>query len=510
MPHDLDLDHEHEGLNAADEAVMAQMIWEQDTLELRTVGIDIGSSTSHLLFAKVTLSRQAQGLSSRFVVVDRQVLWRSPIRLTPFLADGAIDADELAHFIHHAYHDAGLRRSDVDSGAVILTGEAIKRRNARAISAIFAAESGKFVCATAGHQLESLLAAHGSGATALSRRRQQCGLHVDVGGGTTKLALIDRGEILSIAAFAVGGRLLATDAAGAWTRIDASARLAAADLGFDATPETLADADKRAALVRRLAGIVVDQVLGKPRDALGRALELTEPLVHSVAPSYITFSGGVAEYLFGREHADHGDIARPLAEQIALEIKSRVRVPIVEPMERIRATVIGASQFTVQVSGKTIYLPDASVLPVHNVPVVHLAHALAHRVDDDIAVDAVADAFARGAAVLDLDPAARLALAFAWQGEPTHARLLAMARAIMRFAAPTGRRDETLFLMIDGDVAASLGRILRDELGLVGAIVSIDGIALRELDFVDVGERLDPPGVVPVVIKSLLFPAATD
>lgn len=505
MSHDLEFDHEHEGLNEAEQAAIAQMIWEQDTLELRTVGIDIGSSTSHLLFAKLTLSRQSQGLSSRFTVVDRQVLWRSPIMLTPFLPDGAIDAGELAHFIHHAYHDAGLRRRDIDSGAVILTGEAIKRRNARAIGDIFAADSGKFVCATAGHKLESLLAAHGSGATALSRRRQQCGLHVDVGGGTTKLALIDCGEIVSVAAFAVGGRLLARDAAGAWTRIDASARLAAADLGCAAVPETFADAAARQALARRLAGIVVDQIVGKKLDALGQALELTEPLQRIVAPAFITFSGGVAEYLFGHETADHGDIARLLADEIVQQIKTRVRVPVIEPLERIRATVIGASQFTVQVSGKTIYLPDASVLPVHNVPVVHLGQEL----DDDIAVDAVAKAFARRAALLDLEPAARLALAFSWQGEPTHARLLAMARAIMRFAAPSGRRDETLFLMIDGDVAASLGRILHNELGLVGSLVSIDGIALRELDFVDVGEWLTPPGVVPVVIKSLLFPAAT-
>ena len=507
MSHDLDFDHQHEGLNAAEQAAVAQLIWEQDTLELRTVGIDIGSSTSHLLFAKVTLRRHAQGHSSRFTVVDRQVLWRSPIMLTPFLADGAIDAHALSHFIHDAYHAAGLRRSDVDSGAVILTGEAIKRRNARAIGDIFAADSGKFVCATAGHHLESLLAAHGSGATALSRRRQQCGLHVDVGGGTTKLALIDCGEVLSVAAFAVGGRLLAQDASGAWTRIDASARLAAADLGMAATPDAFARADNRAALVKRLAGIVVDQVLGKAPDALGRALELTEPLVRSVAPAYITFSGGVAEYLFGREDADHGDIARALAAQMALQIKARVRVPVVEPMERIRATVIGASQFTVQVSGKTIYLPDASVLPVHNVPVVHLGSELD---DGDIDLRAVAAAFARSAAVLDLDPSARLALAFAWHGEPTHARLLTMAQAILQFAAPTGRRNEALFLMIDGDVAASIGRILQHELGLTSAVVCIDGIALRALDFVDVGEWLDPPGVVPVVIKSLLFPAAAD
>ena len=503
MPHDLDFDHEHESLNAAQQAAIAQLIWEQETVELRTVGIDIGSSTSHLLFARVTLKRLSEGLSSRFIVVERQILWRSDIMLTPFLPDGSIDAHELAHFIHHAYEDAGLSRSDVDSGAVILTGEAIKRKNARAIDEIFAAESGKFVCATAGHKLECILAAHGSGATALSRRRRECGLHVDIGGGTTKMALIDQGEIVSVAAFAVGGRVLACDDQGAWTRIDAAALAVAQALGLEASPGLFADESVRLAVAQRLATVVVDQITGTPLDGLGQELALTEALSRPLSPAFITFSGGVAEYIFGRESADYGDIAQLLAAEVVNQIKARVAIPVVEPMERIRATVIGASQFTVQVSGKTIYLPDKSVLPVHNVPVVHLRQRLAERIE----VDAIVAALGRSADLLDLEPGARLALAFAWDGEPEHLRLLAMAKAIMQFAAPSGQRSQTLFLMIDGDVGASLGRILHEELQLDGQLVSIDGIQLRELDFVDVGEWLDPPGVVPVVIKSLLFPA---
>ena len=501
MPHDLDFDHEHEKMSEADRAAIARIIWEQETVELRTVGIDIGSSTSHLLFARVTLKRLSEGLSSRFVVVEREVLWRSPIMLTPFLADGSIDAHALSHFIHDAYHDAGLRRNDIDSGAVILTGEAIKRHNARAIDEIFAAESGKFVCATAGHKLESILAAHGSGASALARRRNECGLHVDVGGGTTKLALIDRGEIISVAAFAVGGRLLAQDNKGAWTRIDDSAQRVAADLGILASPASFASEAVRMAMAQRMATLVLDQMTGTSLDALGQALALTAPLSRSVAPDFITFSGGVAEYIFQRESASHGDIAQLLAAAIVKQIKTRITIPVIEPLERIRATVIGASQFTVQVSGKTIYVPDMTVLPVHNVPVVHLGLDLSGTLD----VDLIAATMASKAEVLNLTPDARLAIAFTWDGEPEHARLLAMARAIMQFAAPSGKREETLFLMIDGDVAASLGRILQHELHLAGKIVSIDGIVLRELDFVDVGELLDPPGVVPVVIKSLLF-----
>jgi ethanolamine utilization protein EutA len=499
--HDFELEHEHDELTEEDRVAIERAIWEQDTLSLTTVGIDIGSSTSHLLFARVTLRRQTLGLSSRFEVVDRQVIWRSPIRLTPFLPDGSIDAHSLEHFVHDAYHHAGLRRSDVDSGAVILTGEAIKRTNARAIDEIFAADSGKFVCATAGHKLECILAAHGSGATALSRRRGGYGLHVDIGGGTTKLALIHAGAVVSVAAFAVGGRLIAQDAGGKWTRVDDSARKVAQELGISVDPKTLADSAARQAIARRLASLAVDQIVGSPLDALGHALELTEPLSRAAAPEFLTFSGGVAEYIFNHETAEYGDIARLLATEIVSQLGSRLSIPVIEPAERIRATVIGASQFTVQVSGKTIYLSDPGALPVRNIPVVHLGLTLPDQID----VDRLVEAFRRNATLLDVHPDSRLALAFRWDGEPEYQRLAAMAQAIKIFAAPSGRRDQLLALMIDGDVARGLGRILVDELGLCGNLISIDGVQLRELDFVDIGEMLDPPGVLPVVIKSLLF-----
>src|SRR5712691_10031916 len=218
--HELDIFHEHLAMSDEERGAIAQYIWNQENIELSTIGIDIGSSTSHLLFAKVLLQRQSQGLSSRFVVVHRQVIWRSPIMLTPFLPDGTIDAATLGAFIADCYREAGFGRDDVDSGAVILTGEAIKRRNAQAIDELFAAEAGKFVCATAGHKLECALAAHGAGAVKLSKERGACVLHVDIGGGTTKLALIDNGALAGVAAFAVGGRLIARDDSGAWSRVD--------------------------------------------------------------------------------------------------------------------------------------------------------------------------------------------------------------------------------------------------------------------------------------------------
>ena len=499
--HDSDFLHEHSELSESDRAEMARYIWSQETVELKTVGIDIGSSTSHLLFAKVTLQRQAQGLSSRFVVIDRQVVWRSPIMLTPFLPDGTIDAHELSHFVHDAYHAAGFKHSEIDSGAVILTGEAIKQKNARAIDELFAEEAGKFVCATAGHKLESRLAAHGSGAVRLSKERGTCVLHVDVGGGTTKLALIDQGIILGVSAFAVGGRLLATDAQGAWTRVDESARLVIEELGLLANPRTLSNVATRRLVAGRLASIAADCILGEPCNRLGESLKLTEDLVRAVAPTALTFSGGVSEYIFGHEQEEYGDIAQLLASELTSELSKRTALPLVDPGQRIRATVIGASQFTVQVSGKTIYLPKPDILPVHNVPVVHIGMNLS----DDFDADAMAEAIRGTMKNMDLEPRSRMAIAFAWTGDPEHSRLMTAGRAIVAAVAPGGVRNDLLLLMIDGDIGKTFGQLLHHELNLPGDIISIDGVQLQELDFVDVGEPISPPGVVPVVIKSLLF-----
>src|SRR5207253_8613418 len=170
-----------------------------------------------LLFAKLHLQRLTQSLSSRFVVVHREVLHKTPILLTPYRPDGLIDVQALERFVHAAYAKAGLTPEQIDTGAVILTGAALERANARAVAELFAGAGGKFVCASAGHNMEGILAAHGSGAAALSRVRGDTLLHVDVGGGTTKLAVLHNGEVVHTAAIHVGSRLVAFDENGRLT-----------------------------------------------------------------------------------------------------------------------------------------------------------------------------------------------------------------------------------------------------------------------------------------------------
>src|SRR6516162_9599645 len=497
--HETDFSHEHSE-TLAERAAIARSIRAQDHLTFTTAGIDIGSSTSQLLFAKVALQRQAQAHSSRFVVIGRDIVWRSPILLTPFRPDGLIDAGVLGDFIDNCYRNVGFNKDQIAGGAVILTGEAIKRQNARAIDELFAAQAGKFVCASAGHKLEARLAAHGSGAVALSKARGVSPLHVDIGGGTTKLALIDRGTVVGLAAFAVGGRLIATDARGEWTRIDDAARLVADDLSLNLSPTALADETVRRRIVQRLAAAAADVIFDAPLDPLTRSLLLTEPPPRQPAPAALTLSGGVAEYIFGHESSEFGDIAKPLAQALTRELSGRSGLALVDPGQRIRATVIGASQFTVQVSGKTIYLPDPYVLPVRNVPVVHVTMDAGHLDRERIGAD-----IRCGLAEIDVDNVPGVTIAFTWRGDPEHSRLRAAGEAIAAALAPEQARIKLLLAAIDGDIGKTFGRLMCRELDWPGKIVCLDGVELHELDYIDVGELIAPPGVVPVVIKSLLF-----
>jgi len=387
---------------------------------------------------------------------------------------------------------------------VILTGEALKRSNARAIADLFAAETGKFVCASAGHHLEALLAAQGAGALLLSRQTRQNVLNVDVGGGTSKLALVHDGQVLHTAAVAVGGRLVAFGPDGGLVRIEGPARQIAEAAGVELTLGRPLAPAARERLARTMVDALVSVIREQPSD-LARALLVTPEMPRDVPPEAITFSGGVAEYIYGREDTDYGDLAPALATEIRAALADgRIALPLLEPAQRIRATVIGASQFSVQLSGNTIFLSDPARLPLHNLPVLFppLDPAAPLRTDD------VAAAIRWALRRFDLhDGHAALALAFRWHGDPLYARLRALAEGIVQGLPHTIEHGRPLVLLVDGDVGKTLGHVLKDDLGVPSDVISIDGMQLKEFDYIDVGALLEPQNVVPVVIKSLLFAA---
>jgi ethanolamine utilization protein EutA len=502
--HDEDDDHPD---GAWDPTISKNDFYYTDNVELTTVGIDVGSSTSHLMFSKLHLQRLGQYLSSRYVVVKREMLHRSPILLTPYRADNTIDAAALDLFFRQAYADAGLERDDVDSGAIILTGEAIKRTNARAVADLFAEHAGKFVCASAGHNLEAILAANGSGALQLSRASaEQLVLNVDLGGGTSKLALVSRGHVVETAAINVGGRLVAFDAAGRIDRIEPAARLVASALGISLELGQPLELEDRQRLADALAGCLFEVIRREPLSPLTRSLMLTAPLSSEAPIGQVTFSGGVSEYLSSTATPDFGDIACQLADAINARIERHGLPAGVQPaIERIRATVIGASQFTVQVSGNTIAISREELLPLHNLQVLYPHVTDAEAVQPELMSAAIARGFQR----FDLEEGEQpVAIAIKWSGEPRYSMLRNLAAGVVQALPRTIAAGLPIVLVFANDFGKLIGGIIREEFAPKTDVISIDGIELQEFDYIDVGAMLYPSQVVPVVVKSLVFPEA--
>lgn len=497
---DLDPHHDHDD----EPPLELNPIWLQDNVTLHSVGIDIGSSGTQVAFSRLHLRRMGEDLTSRYVIVRRDTLFQSPVQLTPYVEGNQIDARALGEILDRAYRDAGQEPDDIDTGVVILTGEALRRRNAEQIATVVSEQAGDLVCATAGHHMEAMLAAYGSGAARLSHDRAARILNIDIGGGTTKLALIDSGRVLATAALHVGGRLQVVDDTGRVTRLEPAGQEHARHCGFEWAVGDRVEQGDLSLVAAGMADAVVQAVAGEGMTARVASLFLTEPIAGCGALDGLLFSGGVAEYVYGREHRDFGDLGRLLGEAIRERLAGgEFPAPLLAAAERIRATVLGASEYTVQLSGNTSYLPSAgAMLPRRNLQVVRPAYALGAVVDRDD----VATAVRRHLGFFDLrDSDADVALALSWEGDPDYQRLRAFAEGVTEGVRDRLERGLPLYLIVDGDIALTLGRLLREELGVGGDVLVLDGVTLRDFDYVDLGRPRQPSNTVPVTIKSLLF-----
>jgi ethanolamine utilization protein EutA len=484
-----------------EDAATDAMIWAHDNVVLTSVGVDIGSSTSHLLISRLHLERAVEALSSRFRLVSRTVLFESPILLTPFTADGRIDAGVLRSHVLAWYAEARITPDDVDTGAVILTGVALDRTNARLVAETFAEQAGRFVTASAGHHLEATLSAHGSGTVATSEVVPERFLHVDIGGGTTKLSVVAGGEVLDRAAVAVGGRLVTWDEEGRLSRVEPAGRALLDALGLDAAVgDHLAEDGRRA--VAGLAGTTLAEVIQGRDSPLAKELMVTAPLRPGPPPDRLTLSGGVARYLAEGRGAGPSDDLGELLLDAFVDRVAATSLPRPEAAQHtIRATAIGASQFVVQASGNTLDVEDATGLPLSGLPVARPSVGPTET-DDGVIATAIGEALAR----LDLgDGDGPLALSVPYAGRPAYAALRGWATAILRALPRSSHGAAPLVVVLGIDLASSLGRVLRELDPAVSGVMVLDGIDVHELDYVDVGAMIEPTHVVPVLVRTLAF-----
>jgi len=498
---EFDHDHDHDDFGEWDPE--NDSLWLQDHIELVSVGIDIGSSGTQLIFSRVYMQRMSEDLSSRYFVVKRETLHQSPVALTPYQSEERIDERAVGEIIDRAYAAARIHPDNIDTGAVILTGEALRRENAKAIADVIAEMGGEFVCATAGHHMESLLAAYGSGAARASHDLKGPVLNVDIGGGTTKLALVENGRVVHTAAIHIGGRLMAHES-GVITRLDPAGRQLAKNAGVEwSVGAEVTDAD-----IERVAAWMADALVAAltedPPPAQVAALWLTDPLEPVEGISGVMFSGGVAEYVYGREERDFGDLGRRLGAALRKRVDAGgLPYPQLPAGECIRATAIGASEYSVQLSGNTVYISNpGELLPRKNLQVLQPDVDLAGTIDPA----RVTQAIRRHFEAFDLrEGESDVALAFRWDGPPAYSRLAALAQGIVEALPMTLMESKPVFLVLDGDIAHSLGALLKDEWNVASDVLVIDGVSLWDFDYIDLGRVRMPSHTVPVTIKSLVF-----
>jgi ethanolamine utilization protein EutA len=467
-----------------------------------SVGVDIGSSTSHLMFSRLIMRRRSQEMSSEFEVVHRDVLYRSPILLTPYSDPDTIDTETLASFVKDSYEDASIAPQEVDTGAVICTGEAARKHNSEAIIRMLAEQGGHFVCATAGPNLEAILGAHGSGAVARSRFHHGVGLNVDIGGGTTKLAVVEAGAVIETMAVNVGARLIAWDSDSRVIRTEAAGRAVARACGYDIAVGDAIDAAQKKAIAEMLAHILFETLQRQFDAPLTRDMIISGPLTYAGAFAEIGFSGGVSEYIHEPDTRDYGDLGPLLGAAVRRRIPL-LHIPLAGSLERIRATVIGASQYTIQLSSSTVFVSRAGLLPLLDLQV---APAYLPADPAALTVSSVTEAITRGFSRLDITPrdlGRPVALALLGPVIPNRASIKALCGGIRQALEPVSEHPWTIIL--SSDVAGLVGSMLKEEENVAQDVVVVDGIHVGEFNFVDLGQIIESVEAIPVVVKSLVF-----
>ncbi len=472
---------------------------EINEIEILSVGVDVGSSTSHLVFSNLLLKRDQRSVTRRFNIEERNVIYEGRIIHTPLLDDKTIDIKRLTGFFKEEYERAGIDPADIQTGAVIVTGESARKQNARQIAEALSNDAGKFVAATAGPNFESLIAAMGSGAAARSKSDGKTVLSCDIGGGTSNIAITRNGETLSTSCISVGGRLLGVDPRGKIWRMDEPAATVMADIGLKHQIGDRISKKDIARVAAKFAEVLFEVITGPASSSLARQLMQTDDLTFPNRIDEYSFSGGVAELMYGGLN-NFDDIGHILADKIKL-LTPALAVPVVELQNKIRATVIGAGAYSLSISGCSGFKDDKISFPIRNVPVMRV-DVDQSRLSAEHVVSQIKTSFQR----FDLDEGDEvIALYFKDPVRVSYPQLELFARSIEAALTNTIDKKLPVILIFETDIACSVGNVIRRETQVKTNLLSLDELKLKEGDWIDIGEPLVGGQVFPVTVKSLVF-----
>lgn len=477
-----------------------------DKTAILSVGIDVGTSTTQVVFSKLQMDNAGGYFSvPRVAIVDKEVVYKSEVYMTPLKTDVLIDTDALRDIVAAEFRKAGYRPEDTDSGAVIITGESARKENSDAVLKSLSDFAGDFVVSAAGPDMESLIAGKGSGAWQYSMDHHCRVANLDIGGGTTNVVLFEDGETLARGCLDIGGRLICMNPQGIITKVSPAAAVMAQAAGVSVSVGDRCDELKLTAVTRQMAA-ALNAYLGvgtKDIDAILRQIKTPGSSDFPVPEKIqaVFFSGGVADLIY-HESADtwaYGDIGVLLGRAIR-ESRLFTDFQKVEPGETIRATVVGAGTYTTTISGSTITYSD-DIFPLKNIPVIKLDEEL----QEACFAGETEPVIRRIQWVLGQNDEEHFILAMPGKRNPGYTemkRAAASIRQIMDRVQPPG---EPILLVIESDIAKAMGQMIRQQPELKRQVVAIDSIHVEDGEYVDMGKPMMDGMVIPVVVKTLIF-----
>lgn len=415
------------------------------------------------------------------------MIYKSPIVFTPLIDESTIDFQRIKDFVKDALQESNLKRNQISTGAVIITGETARKENAIDVSKSLSDYLGDFVVATAGPKLEALLSGYGSGAAEMSKKLNRRVVNLDIGGGTTNISIFNCGECEQTFALDIGGRLIKFDYEGKVIYTSKRIRFLIDDLGLKISEKS--KIEDLEVLCDRLAKSLLEVCFGERVSSNTKKLFISYGFTPFKA-DYISFSGGVGEYI-GKESEDifkHFDIGIILGKSITKEFK-RYEEILLFPKEKIRATVIGAGNHSLAVSGSTIAF-DKSILPLKNIPIIKPFSK----------EECLKDISLLGRKKLTMYEATPVSISLKGPKSPSYEEINLIGNEIIDFYKDV---QGPIIVLLENDFAKALGQVINLNLEEKREVICLDKISVVNGDYIDIGIPIG--NTILVVIKTLIF-----